>query len=87
MVKLCLQITGLCVQRACSRHHSLIELTGQGVGLMPSLSYCLGACPVLLLPGFVAKQACLFLWISKPAFINFQGSVFLLTIPYWELTI
>ena len=54
---------------------------------MPSLSYCLGACPVLLLPGFVAKQACLFLWISKPAFINFQGSVFLLTIPYWELTI
>ena len=58
---------------------------------MPPLSYCLGACPVLLWPGFVAKQACLFLWISKPAFSNHYEltgiSIFLLTIPYWELTI
>ena len=37
---------------------------------MPLLFYCLGACLVLLLYGFVAKQACLVLWLSKPALLN-----------------
>ena len=58
----------LCVQRACPRDHELTELTGQDVGLIPALFYCLGACLMFLLPGFVAKQACLVLWLSKPAF-------------------
>ena len=35
----------------------LTELTGQDVGLMPPVFYCLGACLVLLTHGFVAKQA------------------------------
>ena len=29
-----------------------------------------GACHMLLLRGFVAKQACLVLWLSKPAFLS-----------------
>ena len=37
---------------------------------MPPLFYCLGACLVLLLYGFVANQACLVLWLSKPALLN-----------------
>ena len=33
---------------------------------MPPLFYCFGACLMLLLHGFVAKQTCLVLWLSKP---------------------
>jgi len=58
----------LCVQRACPRDHKLTELTGQDVGLMPPLFYYLGTCLMFLSHGFVAKQACLVLWLSKPAF-------------------
>ena len=32
--------------------------------------FCFGARPVLLLRGFVAKQGCLVLWLSKPAFFE-----------------
>ena len=32
--------------------------------------YCLGARLMLLLHGFVAKQACLALWLNKPAFLS-----------------
>ena len=60
----------LCVQRACPRNHELTELTGQDVGLMPPLFYCLGAHLMLLLHGFVAKQACSVLWLSKPFLSN-----------------
>ena len=46
----------LCVQRAYPRDHELTELTGQDVGLMLPLFYCLGARLVLLsLLGFVVK--------------------------------
>ena len=38
--------------------------------LIPPLFYCLGACLVLLPPGFVPKQACLLLWLSKAAFLS-----------------
>ena len=48
----------LCVQRACSRDHELTEFPGQDVGLMPPLFYCLGACLLPLLCGYVAKQTC-----------------------------
>ena len=37
---------------------------------MPPLFYCLGACLMLLLHGFVAKQACLALWLRKLAFLS-----------------
>ena len=47
----------LCVQRACPRDHSLTELTGQGVGLMPPLFYCLGQ----------GWYFCMVLLLSKPA--------------------
>ena len=58
-----------CVQRARPRDRSLTELSGQGVGLMPHTVVLLsGAALVLLLPGFVAKQACLVLWLNQPAF-------------------
>ena len=60
----------LCVQRACLRRHKLTELTEQDVGLMPPLFYCLGACLMLRLHGFLAKQTCLVLWLSKPAFLS-----------------
>ena len=65
----------LCVQRAYLRDHELTELAGQDVGLMPLLFYCFGVRLVLLLHGFVVKQACLVLWLSKPDFsiiINLQ---------------
>ena len=58
------------MQRACPSDHQLSKLTGQDVGLMPPLLYCLGACLMLLLHGFVTKQACLVLWLSKPAFFS-----------------
>ena len=35
---------------------------------MPSLFYCLETCLLFLSHGFVAKQVCLVLWLSKPAF-------------------
>ena len=35
-----------------------------------SLFYCLGACLMLLPHGFVAKQACLVLPLSKPLLSN-----------------
>ena len=37
---------------------------------MPPLFYCLGASLSLLLHGFVAEEACLLLWLSKPAFLS-----------------
>ena len=49
---------------------TLPELTGQDVGLIPPLFYCLGSCLVFLLHSFNAKQACLILWLSKPAFLS-----------------
>ena len=37
---------------------------------MPPLFYCFRACLILLeLCAFVAKQACLLLWLSEPAFL------------------
>ena len=54
---------------ACLRNHLLTDPTGEDVGLIPQLFYCLGACLMLLLYGFVAKQACLVLF-SKPAFLS-----------------
>ena len=56
----------------------LTELTGQAVGLISPLFDCLivllfdcfGACLLLLLHSFVAKQACLVLWLSQPAFLT-----------------
>ena len=39
---------------------------------MPTLVYCLGACVMLLLHGFVAKQACLVLWLSRPTFFSYH---------------
>ena len=71
MVTLGPQITvSLCGQRACPRGHSLTELPRQHVELMPSLLYSLGARLGLLRPGFVAKQACLALWLSEPALLS-----------------
>ena len=32
--------------------------------------YSLGACLVLLLPAFAAKQVCLVLWLSNPTFLS-----------------
>ena len=49
---------------------NLTELIGQDAGLTPPLFYCLVPYLVLLLHGFVAKQACLVLWLSKPAFLS-----------------
>ena len=49
-----------------------------GCGPHATLFYCVRAGPGLLLNGFVAKPACLVLWLSNPAFsviINFQGSL------------
>ena len=40
------------------------------MGLMSPLICCLGACIMHLLYGFVAKQACLVLWLSKSAFLS-----------------
>ena len=48
----------LCVQRACPRGHELTELTGQDVGLIPPLFYCLG---------HVSCFCYLVLLLSKPA--------------------
>ena len=45
-------------------------LTGHNVGLRPPLFDCLGAGLMVLLHGFVAKQAWLVLWLSKPAFLS-----------------
>ena len=45
---------------------SLTELTGQDVGLMSHCFTVLGASLMLLSHGFVAKQACMVLWLSKP---------------------
>ena len=52
----------LCVPRAC------LELTGQNLGLTPPLFYCLRARLMLLLHGFIVRQVCWVLWLSKPAF-------------------
>ena len=43
---------------SCTRSHLLTELTGQDVGLVSPLFYCLGACHMLLLHGFVIMQTC-----------------------------
>ena len=50
--------------------HELTELTGRYVGLMPPLFYGLGECLMLLLQVFVAKPACLVLWLSKPVLLS-----------------
>jgi len=52
------------------REHGLSELPGQDVGLRPPLFYCLGASLMILLCVFAAEQACLVLWLSKPAFLS-----------------
>ena len=57
------------MQRARPSDHQLSKLTGQDVGFMPPLLR-LGACLMLLLHGFVTKQACLVLWLSKPALFS-----------------
>ena len=71
MVKLGPQIT---VFYVCGEHVlgiiNFTELTGQEGGLTPPLFYCLGAYRVLLWHAFVAKQACLVLWLNKPAFLS-----------------
>ena len=59
----------VCVQRAYPGVHSLTELTGQDTAFMPPLFY-FEACLGLLLHSFVAKQACLVSWLSKPAFLS-----------------
>ena len=43
---------------------------GQHVGLIPPMFYCFGAYLMLLSHGFVAKQACMVLWLSKPDFLS-----------------
>ena len=58
------------MQRARPRDYELAELTGQDMGLLPPLLYCLGARLLLLLHGFVAKQASLVLCPSKRAFLK-----------------
>ena len=69
----------LCVCVCVCREHvqgSLIYWA-HCAGLMPPLFYCFGVCLMCLLHGFVAKQDCLVLWLSKPTFwviINLQGS-------------
>ena len=70
------------------REHVLISwATEQGEGFVPPLSHCFEACLVLLLCGFVAKQACLVLWLNKSGFvwviIELTGvsPIFLLTTP------
>ena len=68
MVKLDPQITVFYVCREHIPRISGTELTGQDVGLRPPLFYCFEACPVLQLHGFVAKQACLVLCLSKSVF-------------------
>ena len=57
-------------REACLRNHELTEFTGQDADFSQPLSYCLGSCLMLLLHGFAAKQACLILWLSKPAFLS-----------------
>ena len=41
-----------------------------GCGSPATIVLLFGACLLLLLQSFVAKQACLVLWLSKPAFLN-----------------
>ena len=55
-------------KEACPWNH-YTNLTDRMCGL-PQLFYYFGACLMLLLHGFVAKQACLALLLSKPAFLN-----------------
>ena len=62
-------LTSMC-RGVCLRNHSLTEFTGQDVCFIPPLFSYLGACLMLLLHGFVAKQACLVLWLSKPPFVS-----------------
>ena len=68
MVKLGPQIIALPMRRG----HVLgiiNSLSSLGSGGSPApLFHCLGAGLVFTLPGFVAKLACLVLWLSKPAF-------------------
>ena len=45
-------------RETCPQNHELINLTGQDVGLIPPLFYCLGVCLMLLLHGFVVKIGC-----------------------------
>ena len=62
MIKLGPQITVFYVWR----EHVLISwATEWDEGFMPLLFHCFEACLVLLLCGFVAKQACLVLWLNK----------------------
>ena len=51
----------------------IINLLSSLGGMWVSCVHCfivLGACLMLPLPGFVAKQAGLVLWLSKPAFLS-----------------
>ena len=84
MIKLGPQITVFYVWR----EHVLISwATEWDEGFMPLLFHCFEACLVLLLCGFVAKQACLVLWLNKFFFfwviIKLIGvsHIFLLTTP------
>lgn len=54
-----------CGQRAGTRKHYRTELSGQDAGLRSLLLYCLGACLMLLLYAFAAKQTYLVLWLRK----------------------
>ena len=57
------------MQKTCLRgqraYFDGCELTEQDVAVMPPLFYCFGACLLLLLHGFVAKQVSLILLLSK----------------------
>ena len=57
------------MQKTCLRgqraYFDGYELTEQDVAVMPPLFYCFGACLLLLLHGFVAKQVSLILLLSK----------------------
>ena len=46
----------------------IINLLSSLCSMWVSMFHCFGGCLVLLLCGFVAKEACLLLWLSKPAF-------------------
>ena len=55
----------------CRKHVLGVTNLLSSLGRMPSLPLLfnwLGACPVILLHDFFAKQACLVLWLSKPDF-------------------
>ena len=72
MVKLSSQIIVFYVykEHVLGTINFLSSLGNQYVGLILPLFYCFGECPMLLLHGFVAKEAGLVLSLSKPAFLS-----------------